>query len=61
MEVVLWDDRNTRVMAELRFKTVVRSVQHGMPENDGMMDDGWGSRGNEERMIGVYIFVCDIV
>jgi len=25
--VVLWDDRNTRVMAELRFKTVVRSVQ----------------------------------
>ncbi|CAK9108234.1 Autophagy-related protein 18a (AtATG18a) (Protein PEROXISOME UNUSUAL POSITIONING 2) [Durusdinium trenchii] len=25
--VVLWDDRNTRIMAELRFKTPVRSVQ----------------------------------
>ena len=26
-KVVIWDDRNTRIMAELRFKTAVRSVQ----------------------------------
>lgn len=25
--VVIWDDRNTRIMAELRFKSAVRSVQ----------------------------------
>lgn len=27
LEVVLWDDRHTRVMAELSFKTPVKSVK----------------------------------
>ena len=29
LEVVLWDDRHTRVMAELSFKTTVKSVRPG--------------------------------
>ncbi|CAE7243988.1 ATG18A [Symbiodinium pilosum] len=29
-KVVLWDDRHTRVMAELSFKTTVKSVRHAL-------------------------------
>ena len=35
-EVVIWDDRNTRIMAELRFKSAVRSVQRDAPRGSGL-------------------------
>jgi len=34
--VVLWDDRNTRVMAELRFKTVKTGLGRGGNQQQGL-------------------------